>query len=109
VAEFTRPTAEIDLRPGGSARLNVIRVARQHRGAVGVGSVGSSQPNTPFGTRLVVVLGHSQCSAVTATLDELQRPSSTQSPAASRVDRGSPAPPFEGCWAEREGATIARR
>jgi carbonic anhydrase len=27
-----------------------------------------------FGTRLVVVLGHSRCGAVTATLEELQRP-----------------------------------
>jgi carbonic anhydrase len=32
-----------------------------------------------FGTRLVVVLGHSRCGAVTATLDELQRPAENQS------------------------------
>jgi carbonic anhydrase len=32
-----------------------------------------------FGTRLVVVLGHSQCGAVLATLDELRRPREAQS------------------------------
>jgi len=33
-----------------------------------------------FGTKLVVVLGHSQCGAVLATLDELERPTDTRSP-----------------------------
>ena len=32
-----------------------------------------------FGTRLVVVLGHSQCGAVLATLEELQQPTDNQS------------------------------
>jgi carbonic anhydrase len=32
-----------------------------------------------FGTRLVVVLGHSQCGAVLATLEELEQPSDKQS------------------------------
>jgi carbonic anhydrase len=32
-----------------------------------------------FNTRLVVVLGHSRCGAVEATLQELQRPSANQS------------------------------
>jgi carbonic anhydrase len=32
-----------------------------------------------FGTRLVVVLGHSQCGAVLATLEELRRPRDSQS------------------------------
>jgi len=32
-----------------------------------------------FGTRLVVVLGHSQCGAVLATLEELRRPNENQS------------------------------
>src|SRR6185436_6976430 len=32
-----------------------------------------------FGTRLVVVLGHSQCGAILATLEELQRPTGNQS------------------------------
>jgi carbonic anhydrase len=32
-----------------------------------------------FGTRLVVVLGHSQCGAIVATLEQLQRPKENQS------------------------------
>ena len=32
-----------------------------------------------FGTRLVVVLGHSQCGAILATLEELQQPTVNQS------------------------------
>ncbi|MBE0594589.1 MAG: carbonic anhydrase, partial [Gemmatimonadales bacterium] len=32
-----------------------------------------------FGTRLVVVLGHTQCGAILATLDELQQPVENQS------------------------------
>jgi carbonic anhydrase len=32
-----------------------------------------------YDTRLVVVLGHSQCGAVAATLEELQRPTENQS------------------------------
>jgi carbonic anhydrase len=32
-----------------------------------------------FGTRLVVVLGHTECGAVSATLEELQKPSEIQS------------------------------
>jgi carbonic anhydrase len=32
-----------------------------------------------FGTRLVVVLGHSRCGAIQATLEQLQRPSENQS------------------------------
>jgi len=44
-----------------------------------------------FGTRLVVVLGHSQCGAILATLDELQRPAERQSPnLRSIVDRVRP-------------------
>jgi carbonic anhydrase len=32
-----------------------------------------------FGTRLVVVLGHSQCGAILATLEQIQQPSDRQS------------------------------
>ena len=32
-----------------------------------------------FGTRLVVVLGHTQCGAIQATIEELQRPMENQS------------------------------
>jgi carbonic anhydrase len=41
-----------------------------------------------FGTRLVVVMGHSKCGAVQATLEELERPSESRSPnLRSIVDR----------------------
>ena len=44
-----------------------------------------------FETRLVVVLGHSQCGAVAATLEELERPSQSRSPnLRSIVDRIRP-------------------
>ena len=44
-----------------------------------------------FGTRLVVVLGHSMCGAVTATLGELERPTGSRSPnLRSIVDRIRP-------------------
>ena len=33
-----------------------------------------------FGTRLVVVLGHSRCGAVQATLEQLDRPAANSSP-----------------------------
>jgi carbonic anhydrase len=55
----------------------VIRVAGNIVAPSLVGSVEFAAAQ--FGTRLVVVLGHSKCSAVTATLDELQRPSENQS------------------------------
>jgi len=45
-----------------------------------------------FETRLVVVLGHSQCGAIKATIDELQRPTASQSRnIRSIVDRVRPA------------------
>jgi carbonic anhydrase len=45
-----------------------------------------------FGTRLVVVLGHSQCGAVSATIEELQQPAENQSAnLRSIVDRVRPA------------------
>ena len=45
-----------------------------------------------FGTPLVVVLGHTRCGAVTATLQELERPTEGRSPnLRSIVDRIRPA------------------
>jgi carbonic anhydrase len=45
-----------------------------------------------FDTRLVVVLGHSQCGAVLATLDELQKPTTARSRSLGPiVDRVRPA------------------
>jgi carbonic anhydrase len=61
----------------GLGDLFVIRVAGNIVAASLVGSVEFAASR--FGTRLVVVLGHSQCGAVLATLEELQQPSDNQS------------------------------
>ena len=56
----------------GLGELFVIRVAGNIVAPPLVGSVEFAVAE--FGTRLVVVLGHSKCGAVRATLDELHRP-----------------------------------
>jgi carbonic anhydrase len=61
----------------GLGDLFVIRVAGNIVAPSQVGSVEFAAAR--FGTRLVVVLGHSQCGAVTATIEELRRPSTDQS------------------------------
>jgi carbonic anhydrase len=61
----------------GLGDLFVIRVAGNIVAPSQVGSVEFAAER--FGTRLVVVLGHSQCGAVLATLEEVQRPSEAQS------------------------------
>src|SRR5918993_4519348 len=61
----------------GLGDLFVIRVAGNIVAPSQVGSVEYAAER--FGTRLVVVLGHSQCGAVVATLEELQRPTANQS------------------------------
>jgi carbonic anhydrase len=61
----------------GLGDLFVIRVAGNVVAPSQIGSVEFAAER--FGTRLVVVLGHSQCGAVLATIEELQRPSETQS------------------------------
>ena len=61
----------------GLGDLFVIRVAGNIVAPSQVGSVEFAAER--FGTRLVVVLGHSRCGAVTATLEELQRPREKQS------------------------------
>ena len=61
----------------GLGDLFVIRVAGNIVAPSQVGSVEFAAAR--FGTRLVVVLGHSQCGAVVATLEELRRPSTDQS------------------------------
>ncbi|MGB5396775.1 MAG: carbonic anhydrase [Gammaproteobacteria bacterium] len=58
--------------------LFVIRVAGNIVAPSQVGSVEFAAER--FGTRLVVVLGHSMCGAVQATLEEIGRPSTGQSP-----------------------------
>ena len=73
----------------GLGDLFVIRVAGNVVAASQVGSVEFAAAR--FGTRLVVVLGHSQCGAILATLEELQQPRSHQSPnLRSIVDRIRP-------------------
>ena len=61
----------------GLGDLFVIRVAGNIVASSQVGSVEFAAER--FGTRLVVVLGHSQCGAILATLEELQRPTESQS------------------------------
>ena len=61
----------------GLGDLFVIRVAGNIVAPSQVGSVEFAAER--FGTRLVVVLGHSQCGAVLATLEELRRPTSGRS------------------------------
>src|ERR1700737_1125112 len=62
----------------GLGDLFVIRVAGNIVAPSQVGTVEFSAAR--YGTRLVVVLGHSQCGAVLATLEELQQPRESQSP-----------------------------
>lgn len=61
----------------GLGDLFVIRVAGNIVAPSQVGSVEFAAAR--FGTRLVVVLGHSQCGAIIATLEELRRPTENQS------------------------------
>jgi carbonic anhydrase len=69
--------------------LFVIRVAGNIVASSQIGSVEFAAER--FGTRLVVVLGHSRCGAVQATLEELQRPTRGHSPhLRSIVDRIRP-------------------
>ena len=61
----------------GLGDLFVIRVAGNIVAPSQVGSVEFAAAR--FGTRLVVVLGHSQCGAILATLEELRQPTANQS------------------------------
>ncbi|MCD4749519.1 MAG: carbonic anhydrase [Thermoanaerobaculales bacterium] len=73
----------------GPGDLFVIRVAGNIAAPSQVGSIELAAEL--FGPRLIVVLGHSQCGAVLATLAELERP--TKSPSPSRrsiIDRIRP-------------------
>jgi len=74
----------------GLGDLFVIRVAGNIVAASQVGSIEFAAER--FGTRLVVVLGHSRCGAVLATLEELGRPTASRSlNLRSIVDRIRPA------------------
>ena len=73
----------------GLGDLFVIRVAGNIVAPSQVGSVEFAAAR--FDTRLVVVLGHSQCGAILATIEELRRPAEKQSPNLhSIVDRVRP-------------------
>jgi carbonic anhydrase len=61
----------------GLGDLFVIRVAGNVVAPSQIGSVEFAAER--FGTRLVVVLGHTRCGAVQATLEALQRPDDTRS------------------------------
>ncbi len=61
----------------GLGDLFVIRVAGNIVAPSQVGSVEFAAAR--FGTRLVVVLGHSQCGVILATVEELRRPTEIQS------------------------------
>ncbi len=61
----------------GLGELFVIRVAGNIVAPSQVGSIEFAAEQ--FGTRLVVVLGHSNCGAVSATVQELTRPSEVRS------------------------------
>jgi len=62
----------------GPGDLFVIRVAGNIVAPSLIGSVEFAA--ALFGTRLVVVLGHSTCGAISATIEELHRPTANQSP-----------------------------
>lgn len=61
----------------GLGDLFVIRVAGNIVAPSQIGSVEFAAGQ--FGTRLVVVLGHTRCGAIKATLEELRRPTANQS------------------------------
>ncbi|WP_323846831.1 carbonic anhydrase [Microbulbifer magnicolonia] len=74
----------------GLGDLFVIRVAGNVVAPSQIGSIEFAAEC--FGTPLVVVLGHSNCGAIQATLDQLERPQGTRSPnLRSIVDRIRPA------------------
>jgi carbonic anhydrase len=74
----------------GLGDLFVIRVAGNIVAPSQVGSVEFAAER--FGTRLVVVLGHSSCGAILATLEEIRRPAESKSRnLRSIVDRVRPA------------------
>lgn len=73
----------------GLGDLFVIRVAGNIVAPSQVGSV--EYAAALFNARLVVVMGHSHCGAILATLEEIQRPTASQSPnLRSIVDRVRP-------------------
>ncbi len=90
----------------GLGDLFVIRVAGNIVAPSQVGSVEFAAAR--YGTRLVVVLGHSSCGAILATLEEVRRRSEDQSRnLRTIVDRIRPS--VEGAAGDRPRATTRRR
>lgn len=88
----------------GLGDLFVIRVAGNIVAPSQIGSVEFAA--SEFGTRLVVVLGHSQCGAVLATLDAVRQPTAERSRnLCSIVDRIRPS--VEPLLAEASGHDVA--
>ena len=93
----------------GLGDLFVIRVAGNVVAPSLIGSVEFAA--TKFGTRLVVVLGHSQCGAIEATLQEMLQPSENPSQnVGAIVDfiRPSIAPLLEDAPGDDHGAIMER-
>ena len=90
----------------GFGDLFVIRIAGNIVAPSQVGSVEFAAER--FGTRLVVVLGHTDCGAITATVEELRRPTPDQSPGLRAiVDRIRPSvEPLLATPAGRDDATL---
>ncbi len=81
----------------GLGDLFVIRVAGNIVAPSQVGSVEFAAER--YGTRLVVVLGHSQCGAILATIDELKRPTVQPVPESALDRRSHAALPSSRCCA----------
>ncbi len=93
----------------GLGDLFVIRVAGNVVAPSQVGSVEFAAER--FQTRLVIVLGHSMCGAVLATLEELERPTAMRSPNLQAiVSRIQPSlePLLEGKFVEPREALVER-
>lgn len=90
----------------GLGDLFVIRVAGNIVAPSGIGSMEFAASR--FGTRLIVVLGHTECGAVTATVEELLRPAGEQSPNLTAiVNRVRPAiAPVVECCGHSDTAAI---
>ena len=93
----------------GFGDLFVIRVAGNIVAPSQVGSVEFAAER--FATRLAVVLGHTQCGAIAATLEELRQPSGQESPnLRSIVDRIRPTiEPLLATPAARDPAALVER
>ncbi len=90
----------------GLGDLFVIRVAGNIVAPSLIGSVEFAAEQ--FGTRLVVVLGHTQCGAIEATLQQLQRPIENQSHNLALHRRSDTAVRLKACW-PRTSSTIFPR